>query len=420
VAPLFFVGHSAGGPQAKALAVKLHDRCFGVMQYRGGHPGGDEPVPPGVPALMMLGQFDEFGQKLRDEAGRENWENGRDSLAAFRALDPGNLGSIVIEPGAGHFAWSERSAAYFALFLGKAAQARIPDWPSDAKAPVSCKRIDPASGWLAELPTRQPSQQPAPFAEYKGDKSNAGWHFDRDLAQAAVAYHQGLTGKKDQFLRWTDLHSLEAGARRYLSEVKWVGPQTFAVHPVHATTYPKTSKDGKVPHWALAGQPVGQSKAAIQVRPVGGPLVSAGSHTFRIQYDALAPVGDPGRAIFLAYSAGDAEHRYTELIGMVTPKLYAELTGKEQTITFAPLPNLKAGAGPLDLKATSDSGLPVEFYVAHGSAVVEKGQLRIAELPARAHFPIEIKVVAYQAGSGVEPRVKAALPVERVLRIEKP
>lgn len=36
--PLFFAGHSAGGPQAKAAAAKFAQRCFGVMQYRGGAP----------------------------------------------------------------------------------------------------------------------------------------------------------------------------------------------------------------------------------------------------------------------------------------------------------------------------------------------------------------------------------------------
>jgi hypothetical protein len=52
--------------------------------------------------------------------------------------------------------------------------------------------------------------------------------------------------------------------------------------------------------------------------------------------------------------------------------------------------------------------------------VVEKGKLRIAEVPTRASYPIEVKVVAYQFGRGVEPRVKTAAPVERTLRIENP
>lgn len=58
-------------------------RCFGLVQYRGGVPGGEEAVPPNVPALMMIGQFDEFGGTLRNEAGRETWEGGRDALAAI-------------------------------------------------------------------------------------------------------------------------------------------------------------------------------------------------------------------------------------------------------------------------------------------------------------------------------------------------
>lgn len=160
VAPLFFVGHSAGGPQAKAAAVTHQARCFGVMQYRGGSPGvqanatDPDPVPPGVPAVMMLGQFDEFGKVARDENGRENWENGVDSMRVFRSADPRNLGSFVVEPGAGHFAWSDRSAAYFALFLRKAARMRIPDWSPDARAPIACRQIDATRGWLTELLTR--------------------------------------------------------------------------------------------------------------------------------------------------------------------------------------------------------------------------------------------------------------------------
>lgn len=421
VAPLFFIGHSAGGPQAKAAAIKCRERCFGVMHYRGGHPGGDDPVPPGVPALMMIGQFDEFGLKLRDDTGRENWENARDSLAAFRAQNKGNLGSIVIEPGAGHFAWSDRSAAYLALFLRKAAQARIPDWPIDTETPVTCKPIDPASGWLTDLTIKMPGHPAAPFGEYKGDKPNAAWHFDHELAQATAAYHQGLGGKKDQLLRWTDPHSVEAGARRYFNEVKWVGDgQTFEVHPVYADAYPRTGKDGKVPHWVLAGQPVGSSKAPIKVRPIGGPVVAAGAHTFRMKYDALAPATDPGRVTFLAWSDGDAEYRYTELVGMMPRGFTGLNSGNDQAITFPPVSNLKVGGDPVELKATSDSGLAVEFYVSHGPAVVENGKLRIAELPARATFPMAVKVVAYQFGRGVEPRVKTAVPVERVLRIEKP
>ncbi len=52
VAPLLFVGHSAGGPQARDCAVKMSARCFGLVQYRGGGPWGAPPVAPGIPTLL--------------------------------------------------------------------------------------------------------------------------------------------------------------------------------------------------------------------------------------------------------------------------------------------------------------------------------------------------------------------------------
>jgi hypothetical protein len=421
VAPLFFVGHSAGGPQAKAAAAKFAERCFGVMQYRGGAPSWDPPLPPGIPALMMLGQFDEFGKSMmRDESGRENWENGRDEMVKFRSLNPANLGSIVIEPGAGHFAWSDRSASYLALFLRKAAQARIPDWPADAKTPVACRRVDPATGWLADLSIKTPGMHPpAAFNNYKGNKAHAGWHFDRAMAQATLAYHEGIR-KKDQFLRWTDSYSVEAGARFFFNDIQWVEDgQTFRVHPVYADAYPKTQRDGKGPRWALAGKPVGHAQTPIKVRKVGGPLVAVGPDTFRMRFDALAPATSTGRGTFLAFSEGDSEHRYTEHVGMM-PKGFATLTtGKEQKITFPPLGDLKADANPIPLGATSDSGLPVEYYAAYGPAVIDNGKLKITDLPLRATFPLEIEVVAYQFGRGIEPKIQTALPFSQRIRVHR-
>jgi hypothetical protein len=70
------------------------------------------------------------------------------------------------------------------------------------------------------------------------------------------------------------------------------------------------------------------------------------------------------------------------------------------------------------LGATSDAGFPVEYYVARGPAQVQDGRLKIAEMPARARFPVEVKV--YQFGRGCEPLVKTAAPVEQTVLIGKP
>ena len=196
-APLFFIGHSAGGPQAKALAIKMADRCFGLVQYRGGLPGGDDSVPAGVPVLMMIGQFDEFGKVMRDAAGHETWEGGRDGLVAWRSDDEKRLGTVIIEPGAGHFAWSDRNADYLALFIRNAAAARIQS-PAGGQPQVTvCKEIDPKSGWLSDSAIKvMTDSKPAPYDKYIGDKAKANWHFDEELAKATQAYHAGISGRK--------------------------------------------------------------------------------------------------------------------------------------------------------------------------------------------------------------------------------
>ncbi len=420
VVPLMFVGHSAGGPQAKALTIKMANRCFGLVLYRGGVPGGNEAVPPGVPVLMMIGQFDEFGGMLRDASGRETWEGGRDALADFRSKDSRNLASVVVEPGAGHFAWSDRNAAYLAIFIRKAAQARIPDWPSDLRQPVHCKSVDPEGGWLSNLTIKTAGQfAPAPYRQYAGDKARAAWHFDREMAEATVAYHVGGFGKKDQFIRWKDPYNVDAGARYFFSKIQWIGDgQTFEVHPFYSNQYPVPHPSGG-PRWADAGKPAGHSAVPILVKPVSGPLVAASANTFRIRYDNLAPATEAARPTFMAFSTGDAEYRYTEQVGML-PKGFAGLnSGTTQTIDFPPIGNLKAQSSPRKLAATSDAGLPVEYYVAYGPAEINGGELRIAELPIRAAFPVAVKVVACQFGRGAAPLVRTAQPVEQTIQIEE-
>lgn len=420
-APLFFVGHSAGGPQAKALAIELAPRCFGLVQYRGGVPGGEEPVPPGVPVLMMVGQFDEFGGTMRNQEGRETWEGGRDALAAFRAADERNLASIVVEPGAGHFAWSDRNAAYLALFLRKAAQSRIPEeWQVESVGPPALERIDHRSGWLTPLIIRKAGDLDAvPWDEYRGEKGRAAWHFDREIAEATLAYHAGGFGRKDQFIEWKDPYWVDAGTRFFFTKLQWTGDgQTFEVHPEYAEVYPSQRK-GRGPRWLRAGEEVGHSTAPILIRHVSGPVVATGPRTLRMGYDCLAPATERSRVTFMACSRGDSEYRYTEQVGMM-PRGFSGLEkGKEQVITFPQPDHLKLGGEPVPLDARSDSGLPVAYYVAQGPAVIEDGKLRMAELPCRAELPLLVKVVAWQFGSGVEPLVRTATPVERTVQVER-
>lgn len=406
-APLLFVGHSAGGPQAHDMAVKYADRCFGLVQYRGGGPWhGGTPIAANIPSLMMVGQYDEFGGQMRDENGREGaWEGSITGMQGYRGPNAARLASVVVEPGAGHFPWSNRNAAYLALWLRKAGAA-------------IGKPIDHQTGWLTSLNLKVAGEC-ASYASYKGDKAQANWHFDEELARATQAYHVGLAGKKDQFLKWNDGFWVDAGTRFFFTGLKWVADgQTFEVHPQY-TDQPPAQQNG--PRWPVPAEPLGHSTAPILIKQVSGPVVATATNTFRVQFDNLAPATEGmGRVTFMAYSLGDNEYRYTEQVGMM-PRGFGGLNaGKDQVITFPEIGNLKASSGPVDLKATSDAGLPVEYYVAYGPATILAGKLKLAEIPSRTTFPIEVKVVAYQFGSGVEPKVKAAKPVEQTIKIEKP
>ena len=413
-AALLFFGHSAGGPQAQQLAGRFADRCFGLIQHRGGVARG---VPPGVPALASVGQFDEFGGVMREADGREPaWQNAHDEIVVLRRADPTRPLSIIVEPGAGHFTWSPRTAAFVARWIAAAAEARIPADPAEPDAVVKCRPIDAASGWLSAADPRDRAHPAAPADGYTGEPAQASWYFTEALARAADAYHAPF-GRSDQFIAWQDRCWVDAGVRYFFLDIAWDDDgRTAIVHPVYRQTYPE-QPNGQGPKWLRAGQPVGHCDAPIALRVVGGPIVAVGGQKLRLAYDALNPAGRRARPTFVAYSEGDATYRYTEQVGMLSRGFEGFTKGRDQSITFPPLADVNADAAPIDLHATSDAGLPVDCYIDYGPARVVDGQLIIADLPARATLPIEVKVTAYQFGRAVDPQVKTAPPVSQVFRI---
>lgn len=391
-APLFFAGHSAGGPQAKDHAAASGERTFGLMLSRGGIPDAGSPFP----TLVLAGQFDEFGGLMRDGDGREPaWENPREALERVRARDPDLFVSFAVEPGAGHFGWSPRNARIFAMFLDKAA--------AGIREPV----LTPLNVRLENAPL---SQDTASFAK----------HLDRELADALEAYHAPLrTPRKDQFLRWENRHWVDAGVRRFFHNLDFEGDgSTFRVNPDFAARVPG-QHNGNGPRWLEAGEEVGNAGGDIRIRIVSGPAVVEDGHLIRLRHDALNPaIGPWGRLTFLAYAEGNGEYRHTELPGMA-PRGYRGPRGASQSIDFEKLPQTWSGQAPLPLRATASSDLPVSFYVARGPAVVRDGHLHLSQVPRRAEDPIEIEVVAYQVGSGVNPKYSPAPAVPRVTRLTR-
>jgi hypothetical protein len=93
--------------------------------------------------------------------------------------------------------------------------------------------------------------------------------------------------------------------------------------------------------------------------------------------------------------------------------------GADQHITFPTIPDQTAGTGTVGLKAMSDSGAKVYYYVLAGPAEVEGDALRLTPIPPRSRFPVKVTVVAWQWGRSIEPRLKTADPVVRTFHIMK-
>jgi hypothetical protein len=52
--------------------------------------------------------------------------------------------------------------------------------------------IKAESGWLTDRDVKHPKHEAAAYADYKGDKSQAFWHFDKEMALAVNQYHKDV------------------------------------------------------------------------------------------------------------------------------------------------------------------------------------------------------------------------------------
>lgn len=195
-APLITVGHSTGGIFARNVAYWKPHRVAGIIHIKSGNMHHHIPDPnqslAGVPFLAINGEWEEYGPEggIRKELGRETqWIMIRQQMLALRKQDPNHLMNLVVHHKANHTSWSGDLSEYCALWICKAAQARIPEkW--DKEGPVHCKEIDVASGWLTDASIKDPEYDPAPYDKYKGPKDKAFWHFDEEAAKATVKLHK--------------------------------------------------------------------------------------------------------------------------------------------------------------------------------------------------------------------------------------
>lgn len=210
-APMIPLGHSAQATFPWNFAAWNPDRTLCIISFHGDAPRtnlcgygaanvewGRNRNIDGIPGLMVEGEY-------------EWWEARVNPALAFRIMYPESCISFLCDTGRGHFDCGDRTADYIAKFIQKSLEQRL-------NADGSLRKLNPKEGYLAErfhsdmigtdgadkgkapenANTSRP--QPAPYALYKGDKHDAFWYFDKEMAELTEARYKETAGKKVQYV----------------------------------------------------------------------------------------------------------------------------------------------------------------------------------------------------------------------------
>lgn len=211
LAPLITAGHSAGGIYCRNVAYWKPHRVAGVIHVMSGnlqaHIEDYNRTLAGVPVLFINGEWEQYGpdggdlpRNLRanmglrmsgtQQQGQTQWICMRQQILARRARNADNLMGLVVSRDKSHTQWEDAMNGMVAEFIRGAADLRIPRDAPDGKAEVRCLPVKAEQGWLLDADIKKPQCQPAPYAQYKGEKRYALWLPDKAMAMRVWEYNQ--------------------------------------------------------------------------------------------------------------------------------------------------------------------------------------------------------------------------------------
>jgi hypothetical protein len=414
-APLLPMGHSANGHFVWTVANWNPERVIAAIPVK------TVPFPSSfnftnVPVCYLVGETTEWPQyRVPDPATQPGdrdffWPVVRQSALTLRTSNENNLVAVVIDPGGGHFDWNERDAQFISLYIQKACFYRLPP-VSPKDRPVKLNTINKESGWLTDTGGMNPDTfPPAPYSKYKGDPKKAYWFFDEQTAKAAIAFNGDRKKRLKQMLTFVQNGQPLPVAQKGFASLSFQPENdgiTFHVKGTFLTEIPK--------ELIGAGTQLGHAHGPIKFKLITGPAIQIDSNTFRLQADRAAFGGE----IWLQEEhSGNRHYRHAVQPGrlLVPAKLTA---GTSQVINFPLLQNQHPGIKSLKLSARSSSGLPVNYFVVAGPAIIQGDRLLFTSLPVKTKFPITVTVVACQWGRTIEPLYQTAVPVTRQFYIYK-
>ncbi|HSI86486.1 MAG: hypothetical protein ACAI35_25750 [Candidatus Methylacidiphilales bacterium] len=432
LAPVIPIGHSAAASYPWNFAAWNPERTLAAISISGQWPWYVADKMPswegknidGVPGLVTIGEYEWAG------------ERGTGGLK-LRQDHPELAMSVLAEPGAGHFDFSDDKVKFIALYIRKACEYRLPSpaprtaGTAPANGAVELKPIKPGdNGWLVDRwrGNSGPKAPSAPVGNYSGDPAQAYWTFDGEMAKATEELQAKYRGQKVCLLGYlqkdgiTDQNPKMHGQVPLKFEPSSDDGITFNLKGAFLDAVP----DGRPARW------VGQEKGAVVEHPpvdkaetivisrICGPVVKLGDDTFSMRFYRMG-MNNPRRSndIWLvATYAGDDDYRRIVQQAQLRFPLRND-KGEDQVITFPTIADQKQGAAPVQLAAKSSSGMQVYYYVREGPVEIEGDKLVFTTIPPRSAFPVKVTVVAWQWGRSTDPKVKTAEPVTQTFLIAK-
>lgn len=403
--PIVPIGHSAMATYPWNFAAWNPERTLAIISLHGDAPRtnltgyGRENIEwgrtrniDGIPGLMIEGEY-------------EWWEARVNPALAFRMMYPESCISFLCDTGRGHFDVAPQTADYIALFLKKALAYRLSQAVPLGK-PCSLKKLNPEDGWLAERWRQNGKKRAkaAPYRHYKGDVHDAFWYFDKEMAELTEARYVRYEGKKEQFLSFMQKgrlagydSKLHAGITlRFLPEKDGL---TFHLKAVYTDSL-------------RTGMADGHPEGMPEISRICGPVEKVNDTTFTVRFYRMGMDSPKRTGDIWLLASSDGDRNYKSAVQQVNIRIpYRNTEGRRQYILFPGIEDVKADVKSIPLRATSDCGLPVYYYVKEGPAEVQGNELVLTPIPLRAKFPIKVTVVAWQYGKAGE--VQTAEPVER-------
>jgi hypothetical protein len=399
-APWLPIGESGHLLMVDALVEFHPERCIAGVWLKNNH------LPPKnrtVPALVAFGSAQEWSQTQSDI--RTNWNNVRKSVDGVfdqRKQNPNWPLSYLIDGGSGHFDCSEKLTKFLAHYIDCVAQARLAD-------DGSLKPISLDSGWLADLAVPGHEKNlPKKFSELAASERALPWFFDRESAETAQSFAE---------INWnadTQLPGFMDGDGKILpfnfNGISNLEPKyeadgiTFTLRGVMLDQLPDSFTN-------FAGMMLAKTSGEPKLEWLCGPVKPLGGDKFQICLDRS--FGSSACYISARQAGTDTIRNSVQPCGV---KIQKNNSGLAQKITFEKIPDVKAGTKSIKLAAKSDSGLPVEFFVRAGPAVVHGDELVFTPNPPRAKFPVAVTVAAWQFGCAGDAPVKTEI-VEQTFNI---